>query len=118
MSDIPFTATLSTNEVFRGNDRTRFLSNDLDTIEAAITALQNGKAPADHTHSGYAAAEHTHSGYASTDHIHGTTNVAVEGEDLDDYNIAGVYSFAAGCQPTNRPDGTSNGCHRQCSEYK
>lgn len=57
----PRTPTLSTNEVFREDDTTRFLTDDL-------IALETGKAPANHTHDGYAAASHTHTGYASADH--------------------------------------------------
>lgn len=34
MSDIAFNPVISTNEIFRANDRTRFLTNDLDAIEA------------------------------------------------------------------------------------
>ena len=95
----PFNPTLSTNEVFRGNDKTRFLSNDLDTIEADITALETGKADTDHTHSGY----------ALTNHIHNTINISTANTDLNDYTTAGVYSFTVACQPINRPDGNSNG---------
>lgn len=50
MSDIAFNPVMSTNEIFRANDRTRFLSNDLDTIETDIQALETGKADSDHTH--------------------------------------------------------------------
>lgn len=70
MSDIAFNPAISTNEVFRANDRTRFLSNDLDAIEADIQALETGKADANHTHTGYAAANHTHSDYAAKNHTH------------------------------------------------
>ena len=34
MSDIAFNPVMSTNEIFRGNNRSQFLTNDLDTIEA------------------------------------------------------------------------------------
>lgn len=70
MPDIAFNPTLSTNEVFRANDQTRFLTNDLNAIEADIEALETGKADSDHTHTGYAAAEHEHSGYSLTTHTH------------------------------------------------
>lgn len=70
MSDYPFTPTLSTNEVFRGNDETRFLTYILNDLDTAIAALQSGKANTDHTHSGYAPANHTHTGYAATNHTH------------------------------------------------
>lgn len=70
MSDYPFTPTLSTNEVFRGNDETRFLTYVLNDLDTAIAALQSGKANTDHTHSGYAPANHTHTGYAAANHTH------------------------------------------------
>lgn len=70
MSDIAFNPVMSTNEVFRANERTRFLTTDLDTIEADIQALETGKADSDHTHSGYATANHTHSNYAAKNHTH------------------------------------------------
>lgn len=99
MSDIAFNPVMSTNEIFRANDRARFLSNDLDAIETDIQALETGKADSDHKHSSYAAANH----------IHNTTNISTANTDLNDYTTAGVYSFAVACQPTNRPDGNSNG---------
>lgn len=111
-----------------------------------------GKAAANHTHSGYAASNHTHTGYAASghthsyndltnkptipsipaslpanggnadtvdgkhasafaqaDHVHGTTPVTEANTDLDDYSVAGVYSFTVANQPVNRPSGTSNG---------
>ena len=76
MPEYSFTPTLSTNEIFRGNDQTRFLTNDLDTIESDISALESGKANANHTHEGYAAASHTHSGYAQTNHNHDSNYIA------------------------------------------
>lgn len=94
-----FNPTLSTNEVFREDDMTRCLSDDLNAIESDISALETGKAAVNHTHSEYAAA----------DHIHSTINVSTANEDLNDYTIAGVYSFAVAQQPTNRPAGNSNG---------
>lgn len=111
-----------------------------------------GKAAANHTHSGYAASNHTHTGYAASghthsyndltnkptipsipaslpanggnadtvdgkhasafaqaDHVHGTTPVTEANTNLNDYSVAGVYSFTVANQPVNRPSGTSNG---------
>ena len=34
MSDIAFNSVMSTNEIFRENNRSQFLTNDLNTIEA------------------------------------------------------------------------------------
>lgn len=83
MPTYPFNPTLSTNEVFRGDDQTRFLTNDLDAIEADISDLETGKAAANHTHSEYAAATHTHSGYASTDHTHSEYSPVSHNHDTD-----------------------------------
>ena len=74
----------STNEIYRDENLSRFLTTDLETIEGNISALQTGKADSTHTHSGYAttdhthtasevgaaASSHTHSGYASSSHTH------------------------------------------------
>lgn len=70
MSDIAFNPVMSTNEIFRANNRSQFLTNDLDAIEEDIQALETGKADANHTHTGYAAANHTHTGYAPVNHTH------------------------------------------------
>lgn len=93
MSDIAFNAVLSTNEVFRANDRTRFLSNDLDAIEADIQTLETGKADSDHTHSGYAAANHTHSNYAEKNHNHDSSYIAKALQVVaDDGDVEYTYS--------------------------
>ena len=70
MSDHPLTPIMSTNEIFREDDETRFLTNDLNALDSAIAALQSGKANTDHTHSGYAPTNHTHTGYAAANHTH------------------------------------------------
>lgn len=86
MSDYPFTPTLSTNEVFRGNDETRFLTYVLNDLDTAIAALQSGKANTDHTHSGYAPTNHTHTGYAAANHTH--TGYAASNHNHDSNYIA------------------------------
>lgn len=70
MANPNFTATMSSNEIWRDLDDTRCITDDLDTIESNITALQTGKANSDHTHSGYANATHTHTEYAPSSHEH------------------------------------------------
>lgn len=60
----------STDNVWRGDDMNRCLSDDLTTIETNITTLNTSKAAANHTHSGYATTNHTHSDYAATSHTH------------------------------------------------
>ena len=63
MANPNFVPNYSTDEIYRGTDMDRCLSDDLE-------ALETGKAAAEHTHSGYAAADHAHSGYAAVDHSH------------------------------------------------
>lgn len=63
MANPNFVPNYSTDEVYRGSDMDRCLTDDLD-------ALETGKAAADHTHSGYAPASHTHDGYAAASHEH------------------------------------------------
>ena len=65
-----FNPTYSSNIIWRDEDDTRCITDDLDNIEADITALETGKADTNHTHTGYATADHTHTGYATTDHTH------------------------------------------------
>ncbi len=70
MANPMFTPETSTNQIYRDQDDTRCLTDDLDAIEADIEDLQDGKADTDHTHSGYAETIHTHSEYAPTAHTH------------------------------------------------
>lgn len=65
----------STNEIYRDENLSRFLTTDLETIEDDISALQTGKADSTHTHSDYATTNHTHSGYASSGHTHTASEV-------------------------------------------
>ena len=106
MSDIAFNPVMSTNEIFRGNNRSQFLTNDLDAIEADIQTLEtekaniehthSGYAPVNHTHTGYAAANHTHSGYAPTSHNHNSAYIAKALQMVaDDGNVEYTYSASA-----------------------
>lgn len=70
MANPNFIPTMSSNEIWRDLDDTRCITDDLDAIEADISALETGKADTDHTHSGYATSDHTHSDYAETNHSH------------------------------------------------
>ena len=70
MANPNFVPATSTNEIYRNQDTNRCLTDDLDTIEADIAALETDKADADHSHTGYAAADHSHSGYAASGHTH------------------------------------------------
>lgn len=61
MANLDFTPSLSTDEIFRCEDTTRCLSDDLAAIEGDISALESGKANAAHEHTAYASAAHNHS---------------------------------------------------------
>lgn len=61
MANPNFNPTLSSNDVWRDQDPTRCLTDDLDAIETDISALERGKAEATHTHEGYADSDHEHS---------------------------------------------------------
>lgn len=106
MSDIAFNPVMSTNEIFRGNNRSQFLTNDLDAIEADIQTLEtekanvehthSGYAPVNHTHTGYAAANHTHSGYAPTNHNHNSAYITKALQMVaDDGDVEYTYSASA-----------------------
>lgn len=70
MANPMFTPETSTNQIYRDQDDTRCLTDDLDAIEADIEDLQNGKADTAHTHTGYAPTAHAHTEYAPTSHTH------------------------------------------------
>lgn len=52
---------MSTNEIWRGNDTSRCLTDDLNAMDTIHESLPNTYAAKNHTHSGYAAKNHTHS---------------------------------------------------------
>lgn len=70
MANPNFDGIYSTHNIWRDDDETRCLSDDLAAIEGGIEALDEGKAPADHTHTGFAPASHSHDGYAPASHSH------------------------------------------------
>ena len=63
--------SLSSDEVFIGQDMTVFLTPTLETMETDIA----NKAASAHTHSGYATSDHTHSGYATSTHAHAASEI-------------------------------------------
>ena len=80
--------------------------------EYATTTALAGKADASHTHSEYAtvtalngkaASNHSHTQYA----LANATTIKTAGEDLNDYETAGIYSFAQSYTPVNIPAGTN-----------
>lgn len=70
MANPNFNPMYSTDQIWRGEREDICLTDDLDAIEADVSALESGKAPVNHTHSGYAAASHSHDGYAPVSHSH------------------------------------------------
>lgn len=70
MSNPYFVATLSSNEVYRNRDRTRCVTDDLDSIEERIQYVETNKSDVTHIHNNYAPIDHTHSGYAPVSHTH------------------------------------------------
>lgn len=60
-SEQSFIGTMSTNEIWRGNDTSRCLTDDLNAMDIIHESLPSTYAAKNHTHSGYAAKNHTHS---------------------------------------------------------
>lgn len=60
-SEQSFIGTISTNEIWRGNDTSRCLTDDLNAMDTIHESLSSTYAAKNHTHSGYAAKNHTHS---------------------------------------------------------
>ena len=102
----------STDEIWRGSEEDRCLTDDLNAIESDIADLEAGKAPANHTHSGYAPAdhehtdyadaEHTHSGYAENTHTHEQSSIsgliaalAAKADETHDHTLAQVVGLVA-----------------------
>lgn len=54
-SEQSFIGTMSTNEIWRGNDTSRCLTDDLNAMDTIHESLPNTYAAKNHTHSGYAA---------------------------------------------------------------
>lgn len=61
MTNANFVPTMSTDEIYRGQNTTQCLTDDLDSIESSISNIGSSFAPVNHTHSGYASTNHTHS---------------------------------------------------------
>ena len=103
--------SFSTDDIYRGGDSNRCLSDDLNTIEGNITALQNGKADANHTHSGYlseddavitfAAINHTHTGYAAADHTHSNLESLIETLDNGKADVNHTHADLASANHTH-----------------
>ena len=61
MEETVFSGLYSTDDIWRGTNTTRCLTDDLDAMDAIHDSLPNTYAAKNHTHSGYAAKSHTHS---------------------------------------------------------
>lgn len=68
----------SSDEIWRGENQERSITQDLDQIETDIDNLEIGKAPANHTHTpasiGAAPTNHTHD-YAAKNHTHTPSSI-------------------------------------------
>lgn len=109
MANPNFTATISSNEVWRDLDDTRCITDDLDAIEADILELNRDKADTDHAHSGYAPSSHGHSYNDLSDkptippaYTHPETHSADIITGLADVATTGNYDDLNG-KPTNPP---------------
>lgn len=86
MTNPNFTPNYSTNEIWRGDNAERCLTDDLDAMDAIHASLPSTYAAKNHTHTGYATSSdvtalqdalsnkaninHTHTGYAPSTHNH------------------------------------------------
>ena len=102
MANPNFVPNFSTNEIFRDQDNSRCLTDDLDTIETGLS----GKAESTHTHAGYAVENHTHTGFASSTHTHTSTDISGLSEALatkaDVAAIAAKADLVDGKIPTSQ----------------
>lgn len=100
--------SFSTDEICRGGDADRCLSDDLDAIEANITALQNGKSDISHTHTDYLTEEdavenfalinHTHSEYLSANHTHSDLENLIEALDNEKAEANHTHAQSVHCR--------------------
>lgn len=70
MANPNFVPNFSSNEIYRNQDTSRCLTDDLDAMDTSIANLQTDKAESDHVHSEYAPGNHTHTGFAPSGHTH------------------------------------------------
>ena len=124
-----YVPSLSSDEVFIGEDMTVFLTPTLDSMNASIANkaasdhIHTGYAAEGHTHSGYAETNHTHTGFAASDHTHDYaasnhthTGFASEGHDHDsDYAaLSHTHNYAA-ADHTHSGFATANHSHTPAS---
>ena len=80
----------STDDIWRGSEEDRCLSDDLNAIEADIA----GKADEGHTHDGFAAADHSHTGFAASGHTHAPADIGAAPADHSHDYAAPTHSHA------------------------
>lgn len=122
MSNPNFNPQHSTDEIWRGSDDTRCLTDDLDAMDILIA----GKADANHTHTEYASASHEHdeyapithehSGYANINHAHSEYVSQSDLELIEDVidtkaNIAHTHTVANVTNLQETLDGKANSSH-------
>ena len=92
MANPNFDGIYSTHNIWRDDDETRCLSDDLADIEGDIAALDAGKADAEHTHDGYAVSTHTHE---QADIPGLIAALAAKAESTHDHTLAQVVGLVA-----------------------
>lgn len=117
MTNPNFTPNYSTNEIWRGDNAERCLTDDLDAMDAIHASLPSTYAAKNHTHTGYATSSdvtalqdalsnkaninHTHTGYAPSTHNH---NDIYYTESEIDYKLNGKADSASITSHTNNSD--------------
>lgn len=71
----------SSDNVYRGDDTSVILTDELDRFDTELDAMELNKASTNHNHDGvYAPVNHTHSGYAASDHTHTPASIGAASE--------------------------------------
>lgn len=123
MANPNFNPMYSTDQIWRGQDEDVCLTDDLDAIEADVSALESGKAPVNHTHSEYAVASHSHSYNDLTDKptiptvpsslpANGGNADTVDGKHASDFaDVSHTHSGYASASHTHSEYAASNHTH-------
>lgn len=109
-----FAPEYSTDSIWRDNDMSRCLSDDLDVIEADIAALETGKADVNHTHDNLST-EHTHPEYALVNHTH--TEYATVSHTHNDYAPASLVGDTSVAQQIEAAIATKADDDHEHNEY-
>lgn len=70
MATNDFVGMYSTNDIWRDNDSSRCLTDDLNAMDEIYASLSDTYAAKDHAHSEYALVNHAHDEYAAKNHTH------------------------------------------------